>query len=319
MTNTANFQRARVGAAVTLAITAAMCGPAASAAADPTPGSVCDPDPTTNPSYDPTFCASWTQAPTPTTGRVEQGLDRLLDNPFVVVGGILIAVLVIGWILATVFGTNDPKAQVRGRQIAEAHQRPALVTPAADPAAYDPLGLGLAAPTAPAGPEPAPIPEPRVSDEDAQRYGRFGRPVDWEPGTAFAALTSRDGSWQRAEEAWSEACRAANLGEVQQRQSRIPGVDRTRDVYVPAADLVRIDPLDGGDAAVVVKARAISIGAGELNLAVPFFLRTARLRHAGRFAREHTRDEFVLVVTNRAVEDEKPAPAAAATTDDDWS
>lgn len=322
MTDTANLQGARLGVAVTLAITAAVCGPAASAAADPTPGSVCDPNLTTNPSYDPKFCSSWTQAPTPTTGRVEQGLGRLMDNPFVVAGGILVAVLVIGWILATVFGTGD--VEEKGRRIAGAHTSPARqAAPAADPATYDPLGLGLAAPSAPATPGAAPIPEPQLTDEDARRYARYGYAVDYEMGSAFASLTSRSGDWKKAEAAWNAACQAAALGETEMRKrlpgvGRIPGVDAHREVYVAPADLVRVIPLENGDATVVVKPRSVAIGADELDRAVPMFLRTARLRHAGRFAREHTTDEYLLTVTNRDSAVDQPVDAAVSF-DDEWS
>ncbi|WP_109556534.1 hypothetical protein [Mycobacteroides chelonae] len=327
MSNTANILRTRIAAAITLAVAAAVCGVTAPAHADPTPGSVCDPNLATNPSYDPKFCSSWTQPPTTSSGsRMDQTLDRLLDNPFVVVGGILVAVLVVGWILANVFGTNDEKAQARGRQIAEAHQQ--RVQPAAPvqaPAEFDPLGLGLAAPKMPAAPGPAPIPEPRLTDEDARRYARYGHAVDYVPGSAFASLAAPDGDWKAASDAWIAACQAAALGDTEMRKrlpgmSSIPGVDSHREVYVAPADLVRVIPLENGDATVVVKPRSVAIGADELNRAVPMFLRTARLRHAGEFVREHTTDEYLLTVSNREVAAEQPAPASAPTSDDDdWS
>jgi len=326
MSTTANFWSTRFVAAVTLAVAAAMGGVTAPAHADPTPGSVCDPNPTTNPSYDPKFCASWTQPPTTSSGsRLDQGLDRLLDNPFVVVGGILVAVLLVGWILASGFGTNDDKAQARGRQIAEAHQqRVQPAAPVQDPAEFDPLGLGLAAPKMPAAPGPAPIPEPRLTDEDARRYARYGYAVDYVPGSAFASLTARDGDWKAASDAWTAACEAAALGETEMRKrlpglDRIPGVDSRREVYVAPADLVRVIPLEDGDATVIVKPRSVAIGADQLNRAVPFFLRTGRLRHAGKFVRDHTTDEYLVTVSNRDVAAEQPAPAAATTDDDDWS
>lgn len=319
MSTTANFYPTRLVAAVTLAVTAAVGGVAAPAHADPTPGSVCDPDPTTNPSYDPKFCASWTQPPTTSSGsRMDQGFDRLLDNPFVVAGGILVAVLLVGWILATVFGTNDEKAQARGRQIAEAHQQ--RVQPAAPvqaPAEFDPLGLGLAAPKVPAAAGPAPIPESRLTDEDARRYARYGYAVDYVPGSAFASLTARDGDWKVASDAWTAACQAAALGETEMRK-RLPGIESHREVYVAPADLVRVVPLENGDATVVVKPRSVAIGADELDRAVPMFLRTARLRHAGRFAREHTTDEYLLNVSNRDTTVDQPADSAVSS-DDEWS
>lgn len=145
-------------------------------------------------------------------------------------------VLLVGWILANIFGTNDEKAQAHGRQIAEAHQQrvqPPVPSSVPDPTDFDPLGLGLAAPKVPAALNPAPIPEPRLTDEDARRYARYGYAVDYVPGSAFASLTARDGDWKAASTAWTAACQAAALGGTEMRKrlpgmSRIPGVDSHR-------------------------------------------------------------------------------------------
>ncbi|ANO17362.1 Uncharacterised protein [Mycobacteroides abscessus subsp. abscessus] len=323
MSTTANTRYGRFTAALTLAVTAAACGTAAPAGATPTPGSICDPNTTTNPSYDAAFCATWTDKPSGSSSS--GGLEQLLEHPLVITVLVIAGVLLVGWILANIFGTGDEEQ--RGREIAEAHQqRVQPAVPIQDPAGFDPLGLGLAAPTTPAALNPAPIPEPRLTDADARRYARYGYAVDYEPGSAFASLTARDGGWKQAEAAWTAACQAAALGGTEMRKrlpgmSRIPGVDSHREVYVAPADLVRVIPQENGDAAVVVKPRSVAIGAEELNRVVPMFLRTARLRHAGRFVREHTTDEYLLTVSNRDLAAESAAlPAPAATTDDDdWS
>lgn len=323
MSTTANTRYRRFTAAVTLAVTTVACGTAASAGATPTPGSICDPNTTTNPSYDAAFCATWTDKPSGSSSG--GGLEQLLEHPLVITVLVIAGLLLVGWILANVFGTNDEQAQARGRQIAAAHTEPAqTAAPAQDPAAFDPLGLCLAAPKTPAALNPAPIPEPRLTDADARRYARYGYAVDYVPGSAFATLTARDGDWKQAEAAWTAACQAAALGGTEMRKrlpgmSRIPGVDSHRAVYVAPADLVRVIPRENGDATVVVQPRSVAIGADELNRAVPMFLRTARLRHAGRFVREHTTDEYQLTVSNRDLAAEQPAPAAATTDDDDWS
>lgn len=261
-----------------------------------------------------------TLTPSPSTGSgSNSGLDGVIDaigQGAITVGIIIIAILVIGWIAGAIFGTGDQEE--RGRQIAEQYHQPAA-NPApseADPADFDPLGLGLAAPAA--APAQQSMPEPQLSPEDAQRYAKFGRPVDWIPGTAFASLTTRSGDWKAASTAWAAACEAGHLGATEQRASRIPGIDRVRAVYVPAADLVRINPRDNGDAEVIVQPRSIAVGAEQLNTVVPLFLRTGRLRHGGRFTRLHSTDEYLLVVSNRDITAEKPAPATTST-DDDWS
>lgn len=322
MSTTANFKRSRFAVALTLAVAAAACGTAAPAAAAPAPGSICDPNPATNPSYDPAFCATWTATPTPKSG-VERAADHVLSSPLIVTVLVIAGVLLVAWILSSFFGTGEQAA--KGREIAATHTDPAqLAASPTDPATYDPLGLGLAAPTTPAALNPAPIPEPQLTDADARRYARYGYAVDYESGSAFASLTTRDGDWKAASDAWTAACQAAALGGTEMRKrlpgvGRIPGVDAHREVYVAPADLVRVIPLEHGDATVVVKPRSVTIGADELNRAVPMFLRTARLRHAGRFVREHTTEEYLLTVSNRDIAADQPALAAAPSDDDDWS
>lgn len=314
MSTTANIKRSRFAAAVTLAAITASCGVAAPAAGDP---GYC----AAHPEDTSAICDLVRNPPTTATPSPRSGLDSAIDtigHGAMVVGVVLVAILVIGWILASIFGTGDKEQ--RGRQIAEQYHQPAVAPSSApDPADYDPLGLGLAAPAA--APAQQSMPEPQLSPEDTQRYAKFGRPVDWIPGTAFATLTTRSGDWKAASTAWAAACEAGHLGETEQRASRIPGIDRVRTVYVPAADLVRINPRDDGDAEVIVKPRSIAVGADQLNAVVPMFLRTGRLRHGGRFTRLHATDEYLLVVSNRdlATESASATARAATTDDDDWS
>ncbi len=188
-----------------------------------------------------------------------------------------------------------------------------------DPAEYDPLNLGIAPPPAPAPVIPA---EPRMTDEDAVRWHRHGGHVELVPGSAAASLVARDGSWTAAESAWIEACKASRLGSVEQRSSRVPGVNGTTEVFVPGADLVRVEVLETGDAAVVVRPRSLAIGAPELATVTPFLLRTARVRHAGGWVRAHSTDEFVITLSNRdltAAQEQTSAPAPSNSDDDeDW-
>lgn len=331
MSTTANIKRSRFAVALTLAVTAAACGTVAPAYADPDctriPG-LCDLVSTT-PTPAPSTCTE--------TGPLAEAVcaGRELEKTWPDEGGGVgdwisdhILWIVIGAAVVIAIAVMNSKtkgreaSQARGRQIAEAHQqRVQPAAPVPDPTDFDPLGLGLAAPKVPAALNPAPIPEPRLTDEDARRYARYGYAVDYATGSAFASLTTRDGDWKQAEAAWTAACQAAAIGETQMRKSRIPGIDSHRAVYVAPADLVRVIPLENGDATVVVKPRSVAIGADELNRAVPMFLRTARLRHAGRFVREHTTDEYLLRVSNRdlATESASATATAATTDDDDWS
>ena len=197
---------------------AASCA-AAPAAAAPPPGSICDPNPATNPTYNAEFCASWTAPPTSTgSGSGHRGLSYLFEHTAFGVVAVLVGVVVVVGVLVRIFGTGDEEAQARGRQIADDHRADQLRAAQSqwnpDPADYDPLGIGVAPPPAPAVQLP---PEPVITAEDAQRFGKFGRAVDLVPGSANAVLIARDGSWKAAESAWNEACRAANLGRVEDR------------------------------------------------------------------------------------------------------
>ncbi|MFL0242578.1 MULTISPECIES: hypothetical protein [Mycobacteriaceae] len=66
-----------------------------------------------------------------------------------------------------------------------------------------------------------------MDDADALRYARMGGHVQLIPGSAAAALVARDGSWHAAETAWIAAAKQANVGAVELRSSRVPGVNGT--------------------------------------------------------------------------------------------
>lgn len=185
-----------------------------------------------------------------------------------------------------------------------------------NPAEYDPLGMGFAPPPAPPVQLP---PEPVMTDDDALRFARMGGHVELLPGSAAAALVARDGSWAAAESAWIAAAKQANVGSMEERTSRVPGVNSTNSVFVPGADLVRVEVLAEGDAAVVVRPRGLSVGAEQLKDVTPHLLRTARVRHAGAWVRAHATDEFVIVLSNRDLAGTAEQPNSTGTTPDDGS
>lgn len=310
----------KLSTATLTAALAASCA-VAPAAAEPGSGYCFD-----HPEDTSAICDAVRTAPTPTTAP-KSGVDGAVDflgHGVVTVFVVLVAVLVIGGILAHVFGTSDADAQERGRQIASDHYAQQVHAAQAawnpDPADYDPLGIGVAPPPAPEVKLPPP---PNLTPEDAQRLGVFGRPVDLVPGSANAVLIARDGSWKAAETAWNEACRAANLGRHEDRASRVPGIDRTRRVFVPAAELVRVEPLDSGDAVLVVRTLDLSVGADHLAAVTPFLLRTARVRLASSWVRAFSSDEFKVTLSTRTDEEiqqaAEPAPAAASDDEDPWA
>ncbi|KXP12499.1 hypothetical protein AXK57_19665 [Tsukamurella pulmonis] len=241
---------------------------------------------------------------------------------FGIAGALLSAVIGVPIMLVGIKGDSHAEQATSGyrqadqawqQDVVNAHLASQMQRP--NPAEYDPLNLGIAPPPAPPVQLP---PEPRMSDEDAVRWHRHGGHVELIPGSAAAALVARDGSWHAAESAWIEACRAARLGTTEQRSSRIPGVNGVSEVYVPAADLVRVEVLADGDAALVVRPRSLAVGAEQLADVTPYLLRTARVRHAGGWTRAHVTDEFVLVLSNRDLSaPEQTSPTSTAPVDDD--
>lgn len=236
-----------------------------------------------------------------------------------VIGGLIIASAVSSGAKAATTKSGFDQADAAWRQDVElAKLNAQLHQP--NRSEYDPLGLGISPPPAPPVQLP---PEPRMTDDDALRYARHGGHVELVPGSAAAALVARDGSWAAAAAAWIEACKAARLGGAEQRTSRIPGVSSTSEVFVPGADLARVEVLADGDAAVVVRPRSLAVGAEQLSSVTPFLLRTARVRHGGGWVRAHATDEYVIVLSNRdlAAAPETSGPAAAGSSaddDEDW-
>ncbi len=240
--------------------------------------------------------------------------------------GLVVGGVIGGLIIASAVSSGSKAATTKvGYEAADADWRQDVVNAklagqlhALDPAEYDPLGIGLTPPPAPPVQLP---PEPRMTDEDALRYARHGGHVELLPGSAAASLVARDGSWAAAEAAWIEACKAARLGGAEQRTSRIPGVNTTSEVFIPGADLVRVEVLENGDAALVVRPRTLAVGAEQLKDTTDFLLRTARVRHAGGWVRAHATDEFVIVLSNRdlaAVPEQTSGPAPTGSDDEDW-
>ncbi|NOR99714.1 hypothetical protein [Mycobacteroides abscessus] len=245
------------------------------------------------------------------------------------VGGLVIGGVIGGLIIASAVsrGSRSATATSGYKQALVAWQQDTVNAELAaqmhrpNPAEYDPLGLGVAPPPAP---KPVLPPEPVMTDDDALRFARVGGHVELIPGSAAAALVARDGSWHAAETAWIAACKAANLGSIEQRSSRVPGVNSTSEVWVPAADLVRVDVLAEGDAAVVVRPRGLNVGAEQLKGTNDFLRRTARIRHTGGWLWNHSDDTFTLVLSNRdlAAQEQSSGPEPAGSTagddDEDW-
>jgi len=239
------------------------------------------------------------------------------------VGGVIGGLIILA---SAKSGSRSATATSGYKQAHAAHQQDVVNAQLAaqmhqpNPAEYDPLGLGVAPPPAP---KPVLPPEPVMTDDDALRFARMGGHVDLIPGSAAAALVARDGSWHAAETAWIAACKAANLGSIEQRSSRVPGVNSTSEVWVPAADLVRVDVLAEGDAAVVVRPRGLNVGAEQLKGTNDFLRRTARIRHTGGWLWNHSDDTFTLVLSNRdlAAQEQSSGPEPAgspAGDDEDW-
>lgn len=236
-----------------------------------------------------------------------------------IVGGLIIASAVSSGSKSATMKSGYDQADAAWRQDVELAKLTAKLHQP-NRAEFDPLGLGIAPPPAPPVQLP---PEPMMNDADALRYARHGAHVELLPGSAAASLVARDGSWAPAEQAWIEACKAARLGDAEQRNSRIPGVNAVSEVFVPAADLARVEVLDNGDAAIVVRPRSLAVGTEQLAAVTPFLLRTARVRHAGAWVRAHADDTFVIVLSNRDLgapdRTSGPAPAdSPADDDEDW-
>ncbi|SHQ37261.1 hypothetical protein [Mycobacteroides abscessus] len=268
-----------------------------------------------------------TTAPASRTGNHSAATDWIDSHLPVLIG-----IVVIGLIIAvTVSAKRDKKevaaeeqraALARGRAIAQDHHaaqvqaaHDAVAANRPDPRDFDPDGIGLAPP-----PMPAPVipPPPPQSDVDLIRYAEFNAVVPWIPGSAFAAVVTRDGSLAPAETAWLEAARAARLGDF----------DAGTNTFTPAATLTRVEQLpDGEDVRLRVEPRDIFVTEQQLDRVHQFLVKTAHVASASPFIRDHSTGYYATVLSNRVVaapapvaqQHAAPAPQAAAyDDDDDW-
>lgn len=183
----------------------------------------------------------------------------------------------------------------RGRQIAEQHHAAAVQRAHAEAAAqvppreqWDPHNVGLAPPPMPAPKIP---PAPPTSPTDLARYASFNAVVPWIEGSALAAVTAPNGDRSKAEAAFAEAVRTANVGTVAE--------DGT---FIPDATLHSVNAyLDGsGDVEFVVRTRDITIGEKQLSRVTPLLLLTARVASAGPWEREVETGRYMIRLSMNA-------------------
>ncbi|UEA25146.1 hypothetical protein LK464_03570 [Mycobacteroides abscessus subsp. abscessus] len=208
--------------------------------------------------------------------------------------------------------------QARGRAIAEQHhaeqralaEQSALAT-APDPSVYDPHGVGLAPPPTPAPKVP---PAPPTSPTDLARYSAFNAVVPWMEGSALAAVTAPNGDRSRAEAAFAEAVRTADVGTTDENGN-----------FIPNATLASVNAyLDGsGDVEFVVRTRDITIGEKQLARVTPLLLLTARVASAGNWEREVETGRYMLRLSMNAKaaqqQEQKPAEPEQPRVDPRWA
>lgn len=214
----------------------------------------------------------------------------------------LIAAGIAIWItIAAVRESAEEKEQraagelARGRQIAEAahatavqraHEEAAAQVPPREQ--WDPHGVGLAPPPMPAPKLP---PAPPTSPTDLARYAAFGDVVPWIEGSALAAVTAPNGDRSRAEAAFAEAVRTADLGTTDENGA-----------FIPDATLSSVRAyLDGsGDVELVAQPRDITIGEKELAKVTHYLLLTARVAGAGPWEREVETGRYMIRLSMNA-------------------
>lgn len=215
--------------------------------------------------------------------------------------------------------TREAGTLARGRRIAEdwyanevakAQAEAAAMVP--DRSVFDPAGVGLAPPPPP---QPRYVPRPPMTNTDLKRYAAFDTCAAWTPGTAFAAVTTPDGSTKPAIEAWNRACEAAGAGHTDEGGT-----------FAPIATLVRVFSTKGGRSAIIaVEPRDVTIGERELNRVRELFARLARVRTVHPFTRDHATGWFESVLSNDEDQPAAPSPAPSHLTaeqvdaDDPWS
>lgn len=260
-----------------------------------------------------------TPTPAPSTGGSSGGgvsawFSSFFDNwgAFLFFGGL---VAFIAWVV--IANRRDSAAEkeqraagelARGRQIAQAAHAAAVQQAHAEAAAqvppresYDPHGVGLAPPPMPAPKIP---PAPPTSPMDLARYASFNDVVPWIEGSALAAVTAPNGDRSRAEAAFAEAVRTADLGTTDENGN-----------FIPDATLSSVNAwLDGsGDVEFVAQPRDLTIGEKQLAKITHYLLLTARVASAGPWEREVETGRYTIRLSMNASvaeqQEQKPAPA----------
>ncbi|CPR70020.1 Uncharacterised protein [Mycobacteroides abscessus] len=224
--------------------------------------------------------APTTTAPSTSSGSSGGGLMGWIDSHIgtLIFIGLAIFAIAVWRTVAKEKVEKNEAALARGRRIAENWYATRVAAARFDAAAqipdrsvYDPHGLGLAPPPAPS---PKPVNPPPMETEDLQRYAAFGAVVPWDPNSAFGACVTRSGSVAPAETAWTEAMRAANLGET----------DTESGAFTPAATLVSVhNVVDSGDAELHVRTAGVHVREEQLNRVRAFLIPAARVASVSPF------------------------------------
>lgn len=143
------------------------------------------------------------------------------------------------------------------------------------------------------------VPEPHMTLDEAIVYGKTGG-VGVQSGGAAAVLLDARGEPRPARRAWLAACRTAGLGTTTTD-------DKGREKFTPSATLIGVTALPGGDARIAVQPTTTAIGEPQLQGMTAVFLRTAGIRRAEDWRRDHTSNVHTLVVSN------SPSPASDPT------
>ncbi|WP_234902393.1 hypothetical protein [Mycobacteroides abscessus] len=265
---------------------------------------------------------------TPSSGGSGGGIGDWFSSFFEDWGGILFVgglAAFIAWVV--IANRRDSAAEkekrnaaelARGRAIAEQHHAEQVQRAHADAAAqvpprevWDPHGVGLAPPPMPAPKVP---PAPPTSPADLARYSTFNAVVPWVEGTALAAVTAPNGDRSKAEAAFAEAVRTANVGTAAE--------DGT---FIPDATLASVRAyLDGsGDVEFVAQPRDLTIGEKQLARVTPLLLLTARVASAGNWEREVETGRYMLRLSMNAKaaqqQEQKPAEPEQPRVDPRWA
>ncbi|WOF19459.1 hypothetical protein IHV82_01385 [Mycobacterium avium] len=263
------------------------------------------------------------QTPTPAPSSGGSGSSFFDDW-----GGLLFAAGIIAFIVWVIVATRRDSAEereqraagelARGRAIAEQHHARAVQRAHAEAAAqvpprevWDPHGVGLAPPPMPAPKIP---PAPPTSPTDLARYAAFNAVVPWMEGSALAAVTAPNGDRSKAEAAFAEAVRTANVGITDENGN-----------FIPDATLASVNAyLDGsGDVEFVAQPRDITIGEKQLARVTPLLLLTARVASAGNWEREVETGRYMLRLSMNAKaaqqQEQKPAEPEQPRVDPRWA